>query len=285
MISGASGLIGSHLMRSFGPDDEVYAISRSGAVAGARMLDVDLGQTWSPEDLPRDVDVLIHLAQSEHYRDFPQRADDIFAVNTLSTLKLLDYARATGVRQFVLASTGGVYGSGADTFSEEHTIAAKGELGFYVGTRLCSEIISECYQPWMNVVCLRFFFVYGPGQRQNMLIPRLVESVRTGRAIQLRGDNGLSINPVYVGDAVAAVRQAMLLKGSHKLNVAGPEVLSLRQIAQVIGEEVGQEPVFEIAPAEDNRDLIGDIERMRALLHVPQTTFRDGLRALVAGTI
>lgn len=283
LVTGASGLIGSHLVRSFGPDDEVYAVSRSGSIPGVKTISLDLGREWSIEDLPRDIDVVIHLAQSEHYREFPERAEDIFAVNTLSTLKLLDYARITGVRQFVLASTGGVYGSGADSFSEERTIAAKGELGFYVGTRLCSEILSECYQPWMNVVCLRFFFVYGEGQRRNMLIPRLVESVRAGKPIQLRGESGLSINPVYVGDAVSAVRRSMVIEGSHKLNVAGPDVLSLRAIAEIIGEEVGRAPLFEITPADDNGDLVGDIARMSTALHVPAVPFRDGLRLLLAG--
>mgnify|MGYP005810863559 CR=1 FL=1 len=282
LITGASGLIGSHLVRTFRAGEEVYAVSRSGNLPEVKTVDVDLAAEWSIDDLPRDIDVVVHLAQSEHYREFPERAEDIFAVNTLSTLKLLDYARSTGVKQFVLASTGGVYGSGADSFSEEKTIAAKGELGFYVGTRLCSEILSECYQTLMNVVCLRFFFVYGPGQRKNMLIPRLIDSVRNGKPVQLHGENGLSINPAYVGDAVAAVRRAMVIEGSHKLNVAGPEALSLRTIADIIGEEVGRPPVFEVNPSDDNRDLLGDTERMRSALHVPEVRFRDGLRLLLS---
>ena len=282
LITGASGLIGSHLVRTFRAGEEVYAVSRSDNLPEVKTVDVDLAAEWSIDDLPRDIDVVVHLAQSEHYREFPERAEDIFAVNTLSTLKLLDYARSTGVKQFVLASTGGVYGSGADSFSEEKTIAAKGELGFYVGTRLCSEILSECYQTLMNVVCLRFFFVYGPGQRKNMLIPRLIDSVRNGKPVQLHGENGLSINPAYVGDAVAAVRRAMVIEGSHKLNVAGPEALSLRTIADIIGEEVGRPPVFEVNPSDDNRDLLGDTERMRSALHVPEVRFRDGLRLLLS---
>ena len=160
LITGASGLIGTHLMHSFGPNDTVYAISRGQPVPGAtHILELDLAQQWSRADLPSGVDVVVHLAQSEHFRDFPHWAEDVFSVNTLSTVKLLDYAREIGVRQFVLASSGGVYGAGANRFSEDEAIAAKGELGFYIGTRLCSEILSECYTTWMNVVCLRFFLL------------------------------------------------------------------------------------------------------------------------------
>ncbi len=280
LITGASGLIGTHLMHSFGPNDTVYAISRGQPVPGAtHMLKLDLAQQWCKADLPSGVGVVVHLAQSEHFRDFPHRAEDVFSVNTLSTVKLLDYARETGVRQFVLASSGGVYGAGANGFSEDEAIVAKGELGFYIGTRLCSELISECYSTWMNVVCLRFFFAYGEGQRPNMLVPRLVDSVRAGRVIQLKGEAGLSINPVHVSDAVQAVRQAMVLQGSHKINVAGPDVLSLRRIVEIIGDIVGKEPTFHIQPVDSNADLVGDISRMKSLLCEPKVGFEQGVRA------
>lgn len=280
LVTGGTGLVGTHLLRHLGPQDEVYAVSRTGHVPGARhVVNIDLGQPWSTADLPRGIDCIVHLAQSEHYREFPQQAQDVFAVNTLSTVKLLDYARETGVKNFVLASSGGVYGAGATHFSEDESILARGELGFYIGTRLCSEILTECYEKWMNVVTLRFFFVYGEGQRPNMLVPRLVDSVRASRAIQLKGEAGLSINPVHVSDAVRAVRQAMVLQGSHKINVAGPDVLSLRRIAEIIGDAVGKEPLFDIHPANSNADLVGDISRMKSLLCEPQVKFERGVRA------
>jgi UDP-glucose 4-epimerase len=284
LLTGATGLIGTHLVRSFDLGETIYAVSRGGVVPGVtQSFNLDLGQPWSTSVLPRNVDTIVHLAQSEHYRDFPSWAEDVFAVNTLSTVKLLDYAREIGVKQFVLASSGGVYGSGASGFSEEEEIVAKGELGFYIGTRMCSEMLSECYSSWMNVVALRFFFAYGEGQRQNMLVPRLVDSVRAGRAIQLKGNDGLLINPVHVSDAVKAVRQAMKLQGSHKVNVAGPDVLSLRRIAGIIGEAVGKAPIFDVQPAATNADLIGDISRMKSLLCTPRVEFQDGVRAYLEG--
>lgn len=280
LITGGTGLIGSNFLKQLDPKDETYAINRTGHVPGAtHVLKIDFGQPWTTSELPRDIDTIVHLAQSEHYREFPQWAEEVFAVNTFSTIKLLDYAREIGVKHFVLASSGGVYGAGAAHFSEEETIVAKGELGFYIGTRLCSEVLSECYEKWMSVVTLRFFFAYGEGQRQNMLVPRLVDSVRNSRAIKLNSETGLSINPVHVSDAVRAVRQAMVLQGSYKVNVAGPSVLSLRRIAEIIGETLGKQPFFDIQEATGNVDLVGDISRMKSLLCVPQIKFEQGLRA------
>ena len=280
LITGATGLIGSHLMSTFGNDDKVYAISRDQSVPGAtKTLNLDLGKLWSRADMPKKVDIIVHLAQSEQYRDFPNSAEDVFKVNTLSTVKLLDYARDIGVQQFVLASSGGIYGTGANSFSEDEAIIAKGELGFYIGTRLCSEMLSECYSSWMNVISLRFFFAYGEGQRPNMLIPRLVESVKTGKAIHLKGETGLAINPIHVSDAAKALSKAMLLPGSYKINVAGSEVLTLRSIAEIIGEVVGKKPLFDIQPSSINGDMIGDISRMKSLLCEPRVGFNEGVSA------
>ena len=159
---------------------------------------------------------------------------------------------------------------------------AGGELGFYIGTRICSELLSECYSSYMNVICLRVFFAYGPGQQSHMLIPRLVESIRSGRAVTLLGETGLRMNPIYVDDAALAVRKAMTLQGSHKINVAGPAVLSLREIADEIGRVVGRAPQFEVQPAGAPRDLVADTARMRSLLCEPRTSFSEGVAATIA---
>jgi nucleoside-diphosphate-sugar epimerase len=58
-----------------------------------------------------------------------------------------------------------------------------------------SEIIAENYAPYMNIVILRFFFVYGPRQNTTMLIPRLIRSIKEGNPIILQGSNGIRINP------------------------------------------------------------------------------------------
>lgn len=282
LLTGGTGLIGSHLLRSIDDQEDVVVLSRNGHVGGAStVISLDLGSDWSADDLPDDIDVIVHLAQSEHYRDFPNSALDVFTVNTFSTMKLLDFARSRGVKNFVLASSGGVYGTGANSFSEDEDIIAKSQLGFYIGSRLCAEIISECYAQFFNIVTLRFFFVYGSGQRANMLIPRLVETIKQGKPIQLAGEKGLSINPVHVSDTVKAIRNAMLMDGTQKFNVAGPQVLSLRDIAETIGEALGRTPVFEVHDAKGNADLIGDISRMRVSLCEPTVKFSDGIREYI----
>jgi hypothetical protein len=64
------------------------------------------------------------------------------------------------------------------------------------------------------------------------------------------------------------------------VNVAGPEILSIRAMAEAIGERLGIEPRFEEAEEEPG-DLIGDTARMRALLAAPERRFRDHVAELL----
>ena len=282
LITGASGLVGSRLVPSMDDEWLVFALSRSrlDGLDGDRIrpLTVNLSKSWDTDVLPEQVDAIIHLVQSEYFRDFPHHAEDVFQVNTVSTVRLLDYARCAGARTFVLASSGGIYGSGEQEFSEEMEISARGDLGFYLCTKLCSEIVAESYTPFMNVMVLRFFFVYGPGQRQGMLIPRLVRAVVNGKPIILQGSDGIRINPTYVDDAVAAIKQSLEISGSHKVNVGGPEVLSLREIGETIGQARGRRPNFSVQANSDPRHLVGDIRKMSELLGQPEVRFREGIR-------
>jgi nucleoside-diphosphate-sugar epimerase len=283
VVTGAAGLIGSHLLATLGADWEVHAVSRSEPAGGASGIfwhRMDVSRTLDPHALPDRVDAVIYLAQSEHFRDFPDRALDIFEVNTVGLLRFLEYARRNGARSFVYGSSGGVYGSGDAGMTEEAAIPAEGNLGFYLGSKLCSEIVALNYARFMSIALLRFFFVYGPGQRRTMLIPRLIESVRSGTPVQLQGNDGIRINPTHVADAAAAIVRALDLDGTHKINVAGPEILSLREICETIGRAVGRRPVYALDPATP-RHIIGDITKMRELLVPPRVAFADGIRTML----
>ena len=283
LVVGASGLIGGALVGRLAERMIVHGVSRTRALTHQNFFwhRTDLTHPLRVQDLPERVDTVVYLAQSEFFRDFPERATDVFAVNTNQLLHFLDYARTAGVKRFVFASSGGVYGVGARQFSEDANIPATGALGFYLSTNLCSEILVQNYSGLFSTVILRFFFVYGAGQRRSMLIPRLVDSVRAGNPIELRGDQGIVVNPTHVSDAVASIECALELDGSHTINIGGPDSLSLREIGEIIGRAVGKDPVFKINPDEGPADVVGGIEKMSRLLCAPRIAFADGLRAVL----
>lgn len=283
LVTGASGLIGSALLAAMDPDWDVHVIGRHRPSAwSGKWHRHDFTSGKLPGSLPDNIDVVVHLAQSEHFRDFPAQAVDVFRVNALSTVLLLDYARGAGARTFVLASSGGVYPPGQTALHEDLDIATRGDLGFYLGTKLCSEIVTEQYSQVLAVAILRFFFVYGPGQREDMLIPRLFRTVRNGEPIHLQGRDGLILNPIYIADAVRATLRAMQLTQSHKVNVGGPDTVSLRTLTETIGELIGAKPTFTVDESRQPAYLAGDISKMTRELAQPVTRLRDGLRLFLA---
>lgn len=242
-------------------------------------MHADFTRPLDASSLPPTVDSVVYLAQSEQFRDFPASACNIFEVNTATLLRALDYARRAGARHFVFASSGGVYGTGDHHFAEDFPVPVTGELGFYLSTKLCSEILARNYAAFFNVSILRMFFVYGAGQRRNMLIPRLVDNVREGRAIDLNGHDGIRVNPIHVSDAMRAIESALMLDGCHTINIAGPEVLSLRDIGVAIGRTVGRAPEWNVNLSATPNHIVGDIDKMTRLLGAPTVGFAEGLRA------
>jgi UDP-glucose 4-epimerase len=282
LITGATGLIGSGLIAALSPEFEVHGVARlPPARSGVTWHALDLATACDLGSLPPRVDAVVYLAQSEFFRDFPRHGLDVFQVNSVNLLRFLEYACKAGARNFVYASSGGVYGSGEFRMSEEIEIPARGDLGFYLTTKLCSEILTQNFASFFSVAILRYFFVYGRLQRETMLIPRLIQRVRSGQPILLQGEEGIRTNPTHVTDAVAATKRALELAGSHTINVGGPEVLSMREIGTLIGRAVGRDPVFSVDHDAVAKHLSGDITRMREVLVPPTVRFADGLLTML----
>jgi nucleoside-diphosphate-sugar epimerase len=111
-----------------------------------------------------------------------------------------------------------------------------------------------------------------------MLLPVIAGKVRDGVPVDLHGPNGLTCNPTAIGDVAEAIYRCLSLDGSHILNVAGPEVLTLRQVAEAIGGAIGRSPRFANKP-ETPPVIVGDMTRLKSTLGwQPATRFSDGVR-------
>lgn len=282
-MTGATGFIGQRLVSELATRHTVHALVRSsdhGLPEGAETVVCDLTRPLDEVGLPTKMDVVVHLAQSRRHREFPQSAQDIFDVNVGSTQRLLEYARKVGAGRFVYASSGGINRYSVDPVNEESLIEP---IGYYLTTKYVGELLLKAYRQCFSAVVLRPFFVYGPGQARHMFLPRLASSILEGRSIYLRGATGIRLNPVHVSDAVRAFARAVELEGDHVVNVAGPEVLSLREIVEPMAMLLGRTPVFEPTSNPFKGDLIGDINRMTTLFGAPQVRFRDRVSEVCAG--
>ena len=270
VVTGGTGLIGRRLIEALRADHDIWSITRAEKhKAGGRLVEIagDLATDRLPPGLPDRADVVIHLAQSPHYRDFPGQALDVFNVNVASTVRLLDWAHRAGARHFLLASSGGV---GAAT-----------PQNFYLATRRSAELIAAGYGELIDVLVLRFFFVYGPGQASGMLVPRLIDAIHAGRPVSLAGADGARLNPVHVDDAARAVKRAIETRATGTIDIAGPRTLSIREMAETIASRLGRAATFVTEKARSADVLIGDTTRMRESLHAPRIDFTDGVSDLL----
>jgi nucleoside-diphosphate-sugar epimerase len=283
VVTGANGLLGRELLVQLAQTHDVRALVHRAPRDPIRSVQyevVDFAVDWSLNALPETADAIVHLAQSAHFRDVPARALEVFQVNITATARLLDYAWRTGVQRFVFASSGGIYGNGTQPFRENSPISQPDSLGYYLGSKVSGEALVSSYAKFMKVMILRFFFIYGQRQNRTMLLPRLVDNIRTGQPVTIQGENGLRLNPIHVTDAAKAVVASLESESSAIYNIAGPEILSLRALCNEIASLVGSDALFQTAPGEPY-DVVGDIGLMRAHLHEPTISPRVGIRDIV----
>lgn len=283
LVTGATGLVGQVLCRALVASHEVWGLTRRALPQPESQGPIcwvqhDLRSSEWPPDMPREVEAIVHLAQSPGFRDFPASAVSLFEVNCLGVQGLLDYARRAGARVFVYVSSGGIYGNGPEPFKETDPFRPTGDLRHYFTTKYVGELLLANYAALFTPVILRPFFIYGAGQHPAMLIPRLIARIATGQAVTLHGEQGIRINPLHVSDMVGAILQALDRNRPLVANVAGPDVVSMRDLACEIGRALNRPPVFQVLdPPDPPSHLVADVTLMARELGVPKVRFADAI--------
>ena len=282
LVTGAAGLLGKRVIRELLLKDfEVFTLTRKPyPVKGSQNIIIDLSGQWEFSKLPPQIDVVIHLAQSNHYKDFPSHASDIFNVNMSSSVRLLEYARTANAKLFIYTSTGGVYGNSNKPFHEFQATQLTLPNNFYFSTKWCTETLIYNYNKFFNTVIFRPFFIYGKGQDRSMLIPRIFDKVASYNPIDISGNDGIKINPIHVNDAANALVLSLNLKKSRTYNLAGPEVLSIREISEIFGKYLGAIPKFNHSN-DNSEDIVGDISLLTKDLYRPQIKLSEKVFELI----
>lgn len=284
LIVGGSGFIGRHLIERL--SEEAWVIHATclpeehpPLVANGGWLPCDIRLPDAMANWPRKCDALVYLAQSPGWRRFPEAALDTFEINVAGVVRAAEYARRSGVVNFIFASTGSVYNRSNVSAREDEFINLNTPLSHYVAAKLSSELLLKSYSDFYAIQILRIFIPYGKGQHSEMLIPQLVNRVREGIQIDLFGEDGMRINPVAVIDVVEAMARCLQLQESFTLNVAGPEILSLRDAGNSIGRVLGKPPRFKLHLNQPVKVLVGNTQMLKTRLGwTPETTFEVGLR-------
>ena len=285
MIIGANGLLGRYLVDILKDNTNLFAVVKNKNKIKFEdnkfnIEEIDLANI-NVDKLTKSIDIIFYLAQSNRFREFPDGTNDMLNVNVYAPIQIVQWALNNRVKKFIYTSSGGVYLNQPCPAKEFFQIDANHKLGFYLNSKMAAEMLLKNFASFFETfIILRPFFMYGAGQSSTMLIPRLINNVIDGKDIVLNGIDGIRINPIYVLDAARIVAKTIDLKGEYIFNIAGAEIVSIRQLAEAAGEVVGKKPIFYQSNANSN-DLVGDISNMIEKLGIPRINIFNGIKKMV----
>lgn len=303
LVTGGAGFIGSHTAERLLERGETVTVlddfndfydpalkrRNVAAFAGrARVVEADIC------DLPalRQVfeenrfDAVVHLAARAGVRPSIRQPLLYNRVNIGGTHHLLELAREFGVKKFVFASSSSVYGVNQKLpFAESDPIFQP--ISPYAATKLAGEALCHVYHHLygLDVVCLRFFTVYGPRQRPDLAIRKFTAAIAAGQPVELYGDGTTRRDYTYIDDILQGVLAALDRSfGYEIINLGESRTVELIELVRLIEKELGRPAMIRFLPPEpgDVPVTYADISKARRLLgYQPQVPIEEGIARFV----
>ncbi len=301
LITGGAGFIGSHLVRellrrrqkvkvldnfSTGKKDNLR-----GCLDRVELIRGDVRDLSVVRRAVRGTDYVLHqaaLASVPRSIDHPLETNQ---VNVEGTLNLLQAARESGTKRFVLASSSSVYGTSPRLPKRESARPrpiSPYAISKFTGEQYC-RVFFQLYG--LQTFCLRYFNVFGPRQDPNSqyaaVIPKFILALLNGKRPVIYGDGRQSRDFSFVSNVVQANILACRtpLAGGQIFNVACGRRYTIDDLAARLSRILGfrDEPVHADPRPGDVRHSLADITRARKMLgYRPQVSFQEGLERTVA---
>ena len=234
------------------------------------------------EDLA-DVEVIVHQAAQAGVRSSWGDNFEVYTHhNVLATQKLLELAAQLPLKRFVYASSSSVYGKVDKLPLEESDLPQP--ISPYGVSKLAAEHLCNLYYTnfGVPVVSLRYFTVYGPGQRPDMAFHLFFRALLKDEDIQIYGDGKQTRDFTYIDDIVKANINAANepdLEGKV-FNIAGGHRISLLEAVRTMETITGKKAKIKYLESQkgDPRDTYADTTlAQKYLSYKPATRLEDGL--------
>lgn len=304
LVTGCAGFIGSHtterLLRdghdvrgvdcftdNYDPALKRASLRHVTAKPGFELIEADL-VTADPHVLLQGIDAVLHLAGQPGVRDSWSSGFEIYVKrNITATQRLLEAAKSTNISRFAAASSSSVYGN-AETYPTTE-LAVPQPVSPYGVTKLAAEHMCSLYAKNFGVptVSLRYFTVYGPRQRPDMALRRMIDLSLAGKAFQLFGDGSVSRSFTYIDDVVEANLAALLSESpsGSVCNIANESTASMTELIDLVSNALGQPVRLDRLPA-----AAGDAQRTggssalaaELLGWSPSTSLESGVKQMVS---
>lgn len=304
LLTGAAGFIGSNLSEalvkrgdqvvgidSFDPYYERAVKERNlsglGSASNFNFVEMDLRDKASVRAMLQEgFDVVVHLAGRGGVRRSIAEPEAYVEMNYLATLRLLEAMKETSLRKIVFASTSSIYGDRSKVpFREEER--ADWPISPYSATKKACEAMLYTYHHLFgfDVYALRFFTVYGPRQRPDMAIYKLVSSIINEEVFERYGDGRTERDYTYVDDIVAGiVNAAERASGYEIINIGGSNTVNLQRLISLAEEMTGKKALIveKPIPEGDVYRTYADVSKAEKLIGFsPKVRIEKGLEKFV----
>ena len=300
LVTGAAGFIGSHTVDNFirrgdeviGVDDfnDYYDPQRKRANLSHllghprfALVEADVRDAAAMAQLfEARFDAVVHLAAMANVRYSIGRAPLYYDVNVRGTLNLLELAVQQQSGNFVFASTSSVYGR-TQQLPFVETDPCNHPLAPYPASKKACEILGYTYHNLhkLNFTALRFFSVYGPRGRPDMMPYMVTDGIVRGKSIALYDAGRMQRDWTYVDDIVAGVVAAADHPlGYEVINLGRGEPVWMDQFVELVEGLVGKKAVLSTpsAPSSEPPVTFADIGKARRLLdYDPKTPVAKGM--------
>ena len=283
LVTGASGLIGSHLLGVL--DADVMALSRSAKPDEGRVrwqvCDIERPGALAGIVAAERPDVVIHLAGAVRGDRSLDAVGPTLRANLVATVELLEAAVAAGCRRIVLSGS----------LMEEPTGGAQAvPPSPYGASRWASSAYGRMFHAIFDapVTILRPSYAYGPGQERTKLIPYVITSLLAGVSPRLSSGER-EIDWIYAEDVARAYLAAAAQPGVDGLTldvgsgIRAPVNEVVDTIVELVGRTGGRPEIGVVPVRRMEQDVVPDIEATAAALAWRATTsLEEGLRRTVA---
>lgn len=296
LVTGGSGFIGSNIVHALVAEghevvvvDDLSTGDRRNLEGIEDQIDLRIGSVLD-RDLLRGAAAgcrfVLHQAAQVSVPASLADPETNHAVNTTGTLRVFEAARAAGAERVVYAASCAVYGNPDELpNSEAGGIAPESP---YAVSKYLGELYGQVWTMTMGleVVCLRYFNVFGPRQSPAggyaAAIPLFITRLLRGRPITIYGDGEQTRDFVYVGDVVRANLLACTASAApgNAINVGGGDRITINELVRLLVELTATTCVPDHGPGRSGevRHSLADTTRARALLgFTAQTSLSDGL--------
>ncbi len=297
LVTGAAGFIASHVVERLlkegheviGVDD--FDIYYSRGQKEKNLLPVllhpkfklveDNLATMALVTVLKGTEAVVHLAAQPGVRGSWGSSFHRYVTNNIQiTQRLLEESKANKLKRFVYASSSSVYGDVGEILNEEMKCQPKSPYGV---TKLAAEQLCQLYnlEYKMPTVSLRFFSVYGPGQRPDMAFHRFCQNILHEAPMTIYGDGKQIRDFTYVDDVVEIIAAALTADVvGQVVNVGGGSPATLLEAAAVLEEISGKTSpkTFLERQKGDVFSTRADTAKLERLFGTkPKTGLREGL--------